>query len=149
MGHLTSKRVTAIVGRLNRGDRLPDGLLAVARAHGVQAGRLEAIGAVTSLEVTEYDPAAQKYKNPLRREGMTEMLALLGNFSLRDGQVFAHLHFTGCHHEAGETRMIAGHLTAAEVFVCEFHITVYEDLKLVRQTDPQTGLALWAIPEKE
>lgn len=145
----TSRRTRTIVGRLERGDTLPDALLAVAKKHGVTAARVEAIGGVTALQVTEFDPDAGAYKPPLHRAGMTEVLGLAGNLSLRDGELFGHLHLTACWHENGETKMIAGHLVSAEVFVCEFHLTVYEDLNLLREVEPKTGLALWNIPDKE
>lgn len=145
----TSRNVRTIVGRLERGDKLPDALLAVAEKHGVRAARVEAIGGVTDLRVTEFDLDAGEYKPPLRRIGMTEVLLLAGNLSLRDSELFGHLHISACWHENGVTHPIAGHLVSADVFVCEFHLTVYDDLNLVREVEPKTGLALWNIPDKE
>lgn len=145
----TSTRTRTIVGRLERGDKLPDDLLAVAQAHNVKAGRLTAMGGVTGLKVTEFDVDKQQYREPLVREGMTEVLSLVGNLSLRDGELFGHLHLSGCFHENGVTVPIGGHLVEAEVFVCEFHITAYDDVELVREVEPKTGLALWNLPDKE
>jgi predicted DNA-binding protein with PD1-like motif len=144
-----SRRTRFIVGRLNRGDHLPDALLAVAEKFGVKAGQVHAIGGVTNLAVTEYDLATNKYRGPLRRAGMTEVLSLAGNLSLREGKLFGHLHISGCWHEDAATKAIAGHLVEAEVFVCEFHIVAYDDVELTRELDPQTGLALWNLPDKE
>jgi hypothetical protein len=141
-----STKTRTIVGRLERGDKLPDALLAVARAHGVKAGRLTAIGGVTNLKVTEYDIHENRYTPPLERAGMTEVLSLAGNLSLRDGAPFFHLHLCGSWQENGETRIIAGHLVEAETFVCEFHLVAYDDVALVRDLDPKTGLALWDLP---
>ena len=116
---------------------------------GVTAGAVRAIGGVTRLQVTEFDLAAGEYKAPIRRDGMTEVLTLQGNLSLRDGELFGHLHIAGCYHENGETKMIAGHLVEAEVFVCEYHLTAYDDVELIRKIEPQTGLALWNLPDEE
>lgn len=149
MGWRESKRVRHLVGRLARYEKLPDALLAAARQAGVTAGEVQAIGGVTQLQVTEYDIEAERYKPPLSRTGMTEVLSLQGNLSLRDGELFGHLHITGCYHENGETRMIAGHLVEAEVFVCEYHLTAYDDVDLIRELEPQTGLALWTLPAEE
>ncbi len=140
-----STKTRTIVGRLERGDKLPDALYAVAKAHGVKAGRLTAIGGVTNLKVTEYDIKERKYTPPLERAGMTEVLSLMGNLSLRDGELFCHLHINGSWEEGGQTRIIAGHLVEAEVFVCEFHLVAYDDVDLVRELDPRTGLALWSL----
>jgi predicted DNA-binding protein with PD1-like motif len=134
---------------LNRYDKLPDALIAVARKFNVQAGRITAIGGVTQLKVSEFDLEAGKYKEPLERRGMTEVLGLHGNLSLRDGEIFPHLHINACWHEDGRTQMISGHLVEAEVFVCEFHLTAYEDALLVREIDAATGLALWNLPNEE
>lgn len=144
-----SRKVREIVGRLNRYEKLPEALVAVARKFNVRAGRISAIGGVTHLQVTEYDIETGRYKEPLERRGMTEVLSLQGNFSLRDGGIFPHLHLNACWHENGETKMISGHLVTAEVFVCEFHITAYDDVELVRESDAATGLALWNLPEEE
>jgi len=142
-----SKKTRNIVGRLERGDKLPDALLAAAEKHGVKAGRISAIGGVTNLKVTEYDIRERKYTEPLFRAGMTEVLSLAGNLSLRDGRPFFHLHLCGSWQENGETRIIAGHLVEAETFVCEFHLIAYDDVDLVREVEPKTGLALWNLPE--
>jgi predicted DNA-binding protein with PD1-like motif len=144
-----SRQTRQIVGRLNRYDKLPGDLLAVARKFGVKAGRVHAIGGVTKLAVTEYDVVAQQYREPLRREGMTEVLSLEGNLSLRDGELFGHLHINASYEDHGEVKMVSGHLVEAEVFVCEFHIVAYDDVTLVRELDPATGLALWSLPDKE
>ena len=144
-----SRKVREIVGRLNRYEKLPEALVTVARKFNVRAGQVSAIGGVTHLRVTEFDIATGRYKEPLERHGMTEVLSLQGNFSLRDGEIFPHLHINACWHENGETKMISGHLAAAEVFVCEFHITAYDDVELVREQDAATGLALWNLPEEE
>jgi len=149
MRAVTSRQARTIVGRLDRFDKLPDALLDVARRHRVRAGRLTAIGGVTRLRVTEFDIDAGAYKPPLERVGMTEVLGLAGNLSLKDGELFAHLHINACWHEDGQTRMLAGHLVDAEVFVCEYHITAYDDVELVREVEPATGLALWNLPDKE
>jgi predicted DNA-binding protein with PD1-like motif len=149
MRAVESKKTRTIVGRLDRYDRLPAALLAVAKKHHVQAGRVHAIGGVTELAVTEFDVDTKQYKEPLRRHGMTELLSLEGNLSSRDGELFAHLHLSACWHENGETKMLAGHLVDAEVFVCEFHLTAYDDVELTREIEPKTGLALWNLPDKE
>ncbi|MDP8223259.1 MAG: DUF296 domain-containing protein [Candidatus Lernaella stagnicola] len=141
--------VRHIVGRLERFDRLPDDLLAVAKKHGVHAGKVWAIGGVTKLRVTEFDLAAQQYKEPIAREGMTEVLSLQGNLSQKDGELFGHLHINACYHIGDEVKMISGHLVDAEVFVCEFHITAYDDVELVRHVEPKTGLPLWDLPDEE
>lgn len=144
-----SRKARTIVGRLNRYDQLPEALIAVARKFNIRAGQVSAIGGVTRLAVTEFDLATGKYKEPLERRGMTEVLSLQGNLSLRDGEIFPHLHINACWHEDGRTQMISGHLVSAEVFVCEFHLTAYDEVELTREIDPATGLALWNLPDEE
>lgn len=47
------------------------------------------------------------------------------------------------------SQMISGHLVDAEVFVCEYHLTAYDDVELTREVEPATGLTLWNLPDEE
>ena len=132
-----------LMGRLSRGDDLLDGLTGVARDRGVRLGRVAALGAVEHARVGFYDQQARVYRH-LDLERELEILALVGNVSIRDGESMIHAHVT-----LGDARghAFGGHLVSGtRVFACEFTMDCFEGEDLIRGLDPATGLPLW--PEK-
>jgi uncharacterized protein len=138
-----SKSQRMLIGRLERGDDVVDSLLNLSQTHRWKTAEIKALGAVTDLEVTEWDPDKKVYREPVRRAELSEVLMLYGNLSQRDGNPFWHLHINACHHENGRTELIAGHLVKAKVFALEFVAQSFDDLELKRNFDEKTGLALW------
>jgi uncharacterized protein len=135
--------VRTIVGRLERGDDLIEALYEAARKHGVNFGEIHALGAVTDLEVTEWDAGNNSYRPPIRREELSEVLMLYGNLSEKDGKPFWHLHVSAGYLDGGKSSIIAGHLVRAKVFALEFVLTSYQGILLNRSLDEKTGLYLW------
>jgi predicted DNA-binding protein with PD1-like motif len=89
-----------------------------------------------------YDCEAQKYENFVFEKPM-EVLSLVGNVSLKDGQPFIHAHIT-LSDEKGQS--FGGHLMEGTiVFAAEFIIEELEGENLEREFDKTTGLALWDI----
>jgi len=138
-----SKVSRRIVGRLDKGVDLAGGLIEVCKKHGVQAGEVRALGALTHLEVTEWDLDSDSYRAPIVRKDPCEILVLYGNFSLKQGELFPHLHISASYFEDGRTVLIAGHLAKGTVFACEYVIEAFDDLRLERKPDESTGLWLW------
>jgi predicted DNA-binding protein with PD1-like motif len=134
-----------LMGRLGKGEDL---LLALEKRcieAGIQLGAVKAIGAVSRARFGYYDQTERKYaflemKQPL------EILALLGNVSLKDGKVMVHAHVTLAD---AQGRAWGGHLAEGTlVFACEFEIQEYSGEKpLSRAWDEETGLFLW--PQKQ
>jgi len=144
-----SKSSRRIVGRLNQGDSVIPALLDVCLQHNISAGEIRGIGAVVNPVVSEWDRVGHHYIDPVRRDGFAEVLSLLGNVSLIEGQTILHLHLNASYIENGKVHPIAGHLIGAEVFALEFVIEAFDDLELVRVMDDATGLALWQKVSKK
>ncbi len=130
-----------LMGRLGKGDDLLTALEDCCRAKGIKLGEVRAIGAVTKARVGFYQQDLRKYMffdldRPL------EILALIGNVSLKDGQPMVHAHVTLADEEG---RAFGGHLApGTEVFACEFVIQEYLSPEIpARQYDAETGLLLW------
>ncbi len=137
---VTAKAVRVVVGRLERGDDLLQALTGVCRAEGVRLGRVEALGAVERARLGFYDQRERVYRYWEVDEPL-EILALVGNVSLRDGQPMVHAHVTLGDH-AG--RALGGHLVeGTRVFACEYALEVLEGADLHRGLDEATGLPLW------
>jgi len=129
------------MGRLAKGDDLLPALEQFCREKNITLGEVRALGAVTRARVGFYNQEERKYYF-LDLEQPLEILALVGNVSLKDGKPMVHAHVTLAD-AAG--RAYGGHLAAGTpVFACEFAIHEYQaDQTLARQNDPETGLMLW------
>jgi predicted DNA-binding protein with PD1-like motif len=134
-----------VMGRLPKGCDLLSALEEGCRDLGIKLGEVRALGAVSQAKIGYYDQAAQKYLF-LEFPRPMEILSLLGNVSLKDGQAFVHAHLT-----LGEAngQSWGGHLAPGTVvFACEYVIQEFISLEppLARALDKDTGLFLW--PEK-
>ncbi len=129
------------MGRLAKGDDLLQALEKLCQEQKITLGEVRALGAVTGAQVGFYNQAERKYYF-LEFDQPLEILALVGNISLKDGKPMVHAHVTLAD-AAG--RAFGGHLAAGTpVFACEFAIFEYlADQVLARQNDPETGLMLW------
>jgi uncharacterized protein len=115
-----------------------DVVTAFARAHGIRAARLHGIGAFTGAELGFLDRERREYDH-FRVEEEVEVLALLGNLSVFEGEPRVHAHVTLGKRDGSA---VGGHLFEAhvgatlELFVLRF------DAELSRAHDEATGAAL-------
>ena len=128
------------MGRLRHGADLLEELTAVCQKHGIKLGRIEGLGAVRKACIAFYDQQAREYQT-VTIDRPLEILKLIGNVSLNEGDTFVHAHVT-----LGDSRGNArgGHLAPGTVvFACEYIIEVLKGPELVRGLDKETGLPLW------
>lgn len=131
------------IGRVPFQADLLDYLTGFAKDHGIRAGQVMALGAVSEAVVGFYDQHKRTYFNiPYHRH--LEILNLTGNISLKDGKSFVHAHVT-LSDEDGHA--FGGHLMpGTTVFACEFIIHEYlTEQDLNREFDQDTGLGLWKL----
>jgi uncharacterized protein len=140
---VASHECRTILGRLDRGVDLIDGLLEVCRQRQVRTGTVVALGAMESVEVAHYDVANKRYRAGRNLEGPLEILSAVGNLSERKGELALHLHITLSREGDNGVEVLGGHVVSGEVFACEFSITVFDDVMLRRGKDSDTGLPLW------
>ncbi|MDY0001123.1 MAG: DUF296 domain-containing protein [Polyangia bacterium] len=133
-----------IVGRLERGEDLLEGIRAVCTAHQVRGGLVTAIGALETVEVTHYLPGIRAYGPRRTLSGPLEILSLTGNLSESDGELSIHVHVTLSREGDNGIELFGGHLTSGLVFACEFCIVALDDVLLRRAPDPDTGLRIWS-----
>jgi hypothetical protein len=108
------------------------------KSSGVKSALVSGIGAVISAEVGYYDQIKKEY---VRRkvEERCEILSLSGNISIKDGEVFPHIHII----LGNEDKIFSGHLFRSEVFACELFVLELVGKPPERKFDNQTGLYLW------
>jgi predicted DNA-binding protein with PD1-like motif len=120
------------------GQEVMSGLLAFARQHGLVAGHLTGIGAVSDAVIGYFDPEKKAYLRT-REHGQAEVLSLAGNLSLNDNEPFFHVH-TVLGLRDGSAR--GGHLFAATARPT-VEVVLTASREPVRQKiDPATGLSL-------
>ena len=130
-----------VMGRLKKGEDLLGALQQICSDQEIRLGDIRALGAVKTARIGYYDQDSREYLFVDLAKDM-ELLALIGNVSIRDGKPFVHAHvtFANSHGEA-----FGGHLAeGTEVFACEFTITEhFSDTAFDRAYDEETGLFLW------
>ncbi len=124
--------------RLETGEDLLGAITAFAADRRIDAGSVSGIGSVTDATLGYFDRTSKEYlRQPV--PGDTEIVSLLGNLSLKDGQPFAHVHVTLGGRNMG---VVAGHLFGGTVAAtCELVVEPLPGL-LQRTKDSATGLFL-------
>lgn len=138
-----TSRSRRVIGRLERGEAIVEGLLGLARRHEIRTGWLSVIGALEWVEIGELDQQTRTYRPARRYDAPCEILSLVGNFSQWDGAPFLFAHVTVSRAREGAIEVIGGHLVGGSVYSCEVLVDCLDELELVRVPDPATGLALW------
>jgi len=120
------------------GQEVIQGLLAFARKHGLVAGHLTGIGAISGATIGYFDPEKKVYLRTHEKE-QAELLSLTRNLALMDGEPFFHIHVALGMRDSS-TR--GGHLFEASVRpTVEVVLTSYSK-PVHRKIDADTGLPL-------
>ncbi len=126
--------------RLARGSDLLGGLTEAAEKLGIEAGTVQAIGAVDDLTVAFFEPESKEYE-PIRIDEHLEITSSLGNVSLKDGQPFVHVHVNAGDRQG---RVFGGHLVeGTTVFMIEAYFRTLGGPAPVRELEDDIGLAVW------
>lgn len=129
-----------VVARLPHGADLFEEIRGMARRHGISAGQVWAIGAVQRARIAYYDQADKTYRE-LDRDEHLEIVSLIGNVSLRDGEPAVHAHavFADARGQTWGGHVVPG----CVVFACEVFMSEFTGVALERAHDDVTGLPLW------
>src|SRR5438270_8154092 len=120
------------------GQEVMKGLLSFARKHGLVAGHLTGIGAISDAVIGYFDPQKKVYLK-IHEKGQAELLSLTGNLALYEGEPFFHIH-VALGLRDGST--CGGHLFEAIVRpTVELVLTTFSS-SVRRKIDPETGLPL-------
>jgi len=121
------------------GDELASGLKKFASEFNLSAASFTAIGALSSVKLGWFDWTTKKYKAAVELEEQVELLSLIGDIALKDGEPQVHAHVV-----IGKSDGTAhgGHLLKAVVRpTCEVVLTE-SPAHLQKQFDSESGLAL-------
>jgi uncharacterized protein len=121
------------------GDELATGLSRFATEQKLAGSSFKAIGAFSSVKLAWFNWQTKKYQPSVVLDEQVELLSLVGDIALKDGQPQVHAHLV-----IGKSDGTAhgGHLMEAHVRpTCEVILTESPQ-HLQKQMDPESGLAL-------
>ncbi len=126
--------------RLPKGTDLLEAVAEEFRKRSVDKAAFSLVGAVERAVLGYYDLRHHEYRNRTF-EGDYEILACIGNVSMRDGEIFVHAHITLSGEDYGA---FGGHLMPGTViFAAELYGNPVPGDPPVREFDAATGLYLW------
>ena len=121
------------------GDELAAKLKHLAKELHLASSSFKAIGAFSSVKLAWFDWQTKQYKPSVVLNEQVELLSLIGDIALKDGEPQVHAHVV-----VGKADGTAhgGHLQEAHVRpTCELVLTE-DPVHLQKQLDPESGLAL-------
>ncbi|MFC5862119.1 PPC domain-containing DNA-binding protein [Acidicapsa dinghuensis] len=124
---------------LDTGDEILAALKSVAGVEHLAASSFKAIGALSAVELGWFNWTTKKYETAVNLQEQVELLSLIGDIALKDGEPQVHAHLV-IGRQDGSAH--GGHLLSATVRpTCEIVIT--ESPKhLQKEIDPESGIAL-------
>ncbi|HEY1803839.1 MAG TPA: PPC domain-containing DNA-binding protein [Terracidiphilus sp.] len=127
---------------LDTGEEIAASLKEFANSAHLAGSSFRAIGALSQVELGWFNWETKKYETAVKLDEQVELLSLIGDIALKDGQPQVHAHLV-----VGRSDGTAhgGHLMSATVRpTCELVIT--ESPKhLEKKIDPESGIALIRI----
>ena len=122
---------------LNKGDEIVSALTQFATETNLTCATVSGIGATDDAELGVFDTFEKQYYTKQIR-AMTEITALCGNVTQKDGKPYVHLHAT----LATMFDVVGGHLTKAVVSAtCEIFVQAFP-IATNRQFDSVVGINL-------
>lgn len=121
------------------GDELATGLKRFASEQKISGASFKAIGALSSVKLGWFNWETKKYQTAVGLDEQVELLSLIGDIALKDGEPQVHAHVV-----VGRSDGTAhgGHLQEARVRpTCEVILTESPE-HLQKQIDPESGIAL-------
>lgn len=139
---MPAKTGRTFIGRFLMGSDLLAALTDLAQQQHIQAATFSLLGSVSSMAYAYYNQVTQKYIHHIRPDERWEIIVCHGNISRKDSQPFVHAHILYADQEG---HSLGGHLIAGnKIFAAEYFVQEWDDVALERQSDKETGLALWA-----
>ncbi len=126
--------------RLTHGEDVFEAIVTFLKNEKINCGEIKAIGSLEKYSLAYYD--GKEYL-PIQKEEHVELVNLIGNISLKDGEPFPHMHavissITGS--------CVGGHVLPGNIvsYVVEVIITRFKEI-VERKYDESSNLVLWDI----
>ncbi len=125
------------VGRVSAGEDAAAAITRFVREKGVALGKVSGIGALRRVTLGYFDGERYHYR---KIDEAVEVAALEGNISLKDGEIFCHLHISVA---IKDFSVFGGHLAESEVFCLEFVVQEFLGKEYIRRGDQEIPLPVW------
>ena len=137
------KHQDTYIVRIDRGEEVTACLKKLCVEQGISLAQVSAIGAADRAEIGLYNVEKQQYiKTNL--EGEMEVISMLGNVTVKDGEVYLHLHAS---FGLSDMTVRGGHLNSCRISgTCEMFVRELPG-RVGRAHDDVTGLNLFSFRE--
>lgn len=136
---LLSENPKTFVLILDTGEELLSSLKNFAEAKHLAASSFKAIGALSQVELGWFDWELKKYQTAVKLQEQVELLSLIGDIALKDGEPQVHAHLVIGRRDGTAH---GGHLLNAVVRpTCEI-VIIESPQHLQKEIDPESGIAL-------
>jgi len=136
---LETKISRVIVVKLEPGDELLTSLSKIVKTYKIKSGFINCIGALKKFTLGYYDLDLNEYKMETFSENV-ELVSCIGSVSYKDGEPIIHIHISIGRRDYS---VLGGHLGKPSIVSITGEVSIFEiDKKLIRELDPQSGLAL-------
>jgi len=130
--------------RIESGEELGATLKQFFVANDIRFAQMTGLGAVRSATVAYWNATIQQYETHVLEDQM-EVVSLIGNVSMREGEPFAHIHLGLGRHDLS---MVGGHFNAAVAHpMVEIWLTPV-DATVTRVLDESCGLFLMDLSDR-
>lgn len=138
-----SRHTRRFVVRLERGEEVIASLRRLAQSERFRAAWIRGTGLCEWAEVTEWDPSREAFRAPRHLAGPLALLSLEGNVSMRLGEPYVELRAAFSREGDTGLAVAGGQLVVASALNVECVVEVFEDVRLERDEERETGLSVW------
>ena len=114
------------------------------KEHRIAFAWLNGIGAMQDPEIGYYSLESKSYHKKIFN-GDYELISLIGNITIKDGECFSHTHIT---FSDTNYQVLGGHLFDAKITAAGEFIMIPGKKEITRKINSNIGLALWCLENK-
>ena len=132
--------------RMDKGDEIIGGILALCRKEGVHSAVFSGMGGCSAAEIQTFIPETGAFETRTVA-GMLELVSMNGNVVTdAQGELWHHTHAVFSYKDAGRHLMEAGHMKSITVlYTAEIELRPVVGGEISRKKDEETGTGFWSF----
>jgi len=130
--------------RMDRGDRVVEGILGICRSEGIKSAIYSGIGGCSSAQIQTFIPEKGEFETE-EVQGMLELVSLMGNVVTdRENEIHHHTHAMFAYKDSDGHQAIGGHLKETTVlYTAEIELRPTVGGYIGRKYNEETGTGFW------
>ena len=130
--------------RMDRGDRVVEGILGICHSEGIKSAIYSGIGGCSSAQIQTFIPEKGEFETE-EVQGMLELVSLMGNVVTdRENEIHHHTHAMFAYKDSGGHQTIGGHLKETTVlYTAEIELRPTVGGYIGRKYNEETGTGFW------